>query len=144
MRTGLRPLIPDMDMRDVRTRLDFEVAWHALSRDIGRDPGQAGPSEPPANARPVLLALDGRGSRTIADLADQLHLQRSTVSRVSTRLAELGLVNVKRGDCDGRERHVRLASPGEDFLVRQYPQSLSARVADLEPGGFRTLALDIF
>lgn len=91
----------------------------------------------------ALRAMDRHGCRTVNDLAAQLELDRSTVSRVAGRLAELGLIHRETDTGDRRRVRIRLTAAGRRALValeEAARNDLAVAMAEWNPAERRTLA----
>lgn len=64
----------------------------------------------------LLESLERTGYRGISELADDVHMRISTVSRQIARLIDDGDVEKIRSDGDGRHRLVRLTEKGRETL----------------------------
>lgn len=65
----------------------------------------------------ILLELERRGVATASELADTLVTEKSTISRLVSRLAEAGLVHQSRCNNDRRRRPLALTDEGRAQLV---------------------------
>lgn len=72
-----------------------------------------------ATQLPLLAAVNANGNRTIAGLAEDMDLERSTVSRDVAVLARAGFVRLTPGK-DQRTREVMLTAKGTTALVRGF------------------------
>jgi DNA-binding MarR family transcriptional regulator len=72
-----------------------------------------------ATQLPLLAAVNSSGFRTIAGLAEDLDLERSTVSRDVSVLERNGFVRLRPGK-DLRTREVELTTKGNTALVRGF------------------------
>ncbi|AUG79067.1 MarR family transcriptional regulator [Kitasatospora sp. MMS16-BH015] len=77
---------------------------------------------------PVLSALARTGPRSAAELAAEVGLDRSGVTRRATRLEEAGLVRREPDPADRRATLLALTGPGEQ-VVAQLRERLAARIA---------------
>ena len=63
-------------------------------------------------------APDGSEQATVSELAERLQLAQSTVTELVGRAEQVGLVERKRSESDGRVAHLRLTKEGERRLAR--------------------------
>jgi len=64
----------------------------------------------------VLVELAARGPQRVADLADVLGVDPSTVTRMCDRLVRKGLACRRRGNSDRRSVRISLAPPGRELV----------------------------
>ncbi|MFT7462078.1 MAG: DNA-binding MarR family transcriptional regulator [Pseudohongiellaceae bacterium] len=69
----------------------------------------------------VLVAVSRLGAVRPKDLAERLHLERSTVSRNVDRMVESGWLTIGRGDDDGRSHTVSITSSGKSLIRETLP-----------------------
>lgn len=65
----------------------------------------------------VLVELAARGPQRLADLADAVNVDPSTMTRMADRLVRKGLVSRRRASTDRRTVKVSLASPGRQLVL---------------------------
>ena len=88
----------------------------------------------PASQFTFLAALDGLGPLTVGELAGALGVTQPGVTRTIGQLVKLGLVTLRRGRDDQRQRVVRLTAKGRqtvDLGKREIWPRVVAAVADL-------------
>jgi DNA-binding MarR family transcriptional regulator len=91
----------------------------------------------------VLSTLARFGPLPVTRLAAEAALDRSTMGRNLDPLERRGLVRIKVGDVDQRERVAHLTSAGERAIdaARPYWRAAQERIATLvEPSAIRSLA----
>lgn len=69
----------------------------------------------------LLAVLSYRGAQRQVDLVDMTSIDASTVSRLVTRLARLGLVTRKRSETSNREVVIELTAKGRTQVERIIP-----------------------
>ena len=69
----------------------------------------------------VLVELAARGPQRLADLADAVGVDPSTMTRMADRLVRKGLVSRRRASTDRRTVKVSLASPGRQLVLEVTP-----------------------
>ncbi|WP_439679050.1 MarR family winged helix-turn-helix transcriptional regulator [Embleya sp. MST-111070] len=92
---------------------------------------------------PVLSALARTGPRSAADLAPDVGLDRSGVTRRATRLEEAGLVRREPHPTDRRAALLVLTDAGERAVVelrRRLADHITASLAAWPPGAAREFA----
>lgn len=65
----------------------------------------------------VLIELAARGPQRVADLADLVGVDPSTMTRMADRLVHKALVSRRRSSADRRSVRVSLAPPGRQLVV---------------------------
>ena len=91
----------------------------------------------------VLIALARLGPLAVSRLAAEVALDRSTMGRNLDPLERRGLVRIKVGDVDQRERVAHLTVAGERAIeaARPYWRAAQERIATLvPPSAIRSLA----
>jgi DNA-binding MarR family transcriptional regulator len=85
------------------------------------------------SAYSILSRLDREGAQTIGSLADGLAMDRTTLSREVAPLVERGLVEVRPGERDRRQKVLALTGKGRSLLKRARPlwSQAQAGLADL-------------
>jgi DNA-binding MarR family transcriptional regulator len=66
---------------------------------------------------PLLVRIGAAGSLSVADLADQIGRDHSTISRQTAKLARMGLITRRQGGRDQRVREATITDAGR-HLVR--------------------------
>ena len=69
----------------------------------------------------LLVSSSLAGPSSIGDLAEQLAMDRTTLSRNVQPLAKRGLLELTRSQADSRARLVEITPAGERLLARAYP-----------------------
>jgi DNA-binding MarR family transcriptional regulator len=69
----------------------------------------------------VMAALASAGALRQIDLADLTSIDASTLSRLVTRLVQLGIVSRTRSASNNREVAIKLSAKGEALMVRLIP-----------------------
>lgn len=69
----------------------------------------------------LLISSSLAGPSSISDLADQLAMDRTTLSRNLQPLVKRGLLNLTRSQADSRTRLVEITAAGERSLAEAYP-----------------------
>ena len=69
----------------------------------------------------LLVSSSLAGPSSISDLAEQLAMDRTTLSRNVQPLVKRGLLELKRSQADSRTRLVEITPAGERLLVEAYP-----------------------
>jgi MarR family transcriptional regulator, organic hydroperoxide resistance regulator len=90
----------------------------------------------------VMAVLASTGGQRQIDLADLTSTDSSTLSRLVTRLARLGLVTRTRSTSSNREVAVKLSAKGGALVAQLIPIGLefeSAAIAGLSPAELMTL-----
>ncbi len=82
----------------------------------------------------VLAALTFYGPQRMSGLAGHTSIDRTTLSRLVSRMEENGLVSRSRKEEDGREVHIRLTASGEKTAESIIP--LAQRYEDIALEGF--------
>ncbi|MPZ38715.1 MAG: MarR family transcriptional regulator [Rhizobiales bacterium] len=72
----------------------------------------------------LLAVLSYRGAQRQVDLVDMSSIEASTVSRLVTRLARMGLVTRKRSETSSREVVIELTAKGRAQVERIIPAAL--------------------
>jgi DNA-binding MarR family transcriptional regulator len=72
----------------------------------------------------LLAVLSYRGAQRQVDLVDMSSIEASTVSRLVTRLARMGLVTRKRSEISSREVVIELTAKGRAQVERIIPAAL--------------------
>ena len=75
----------------------------------------------------LLAVLSYRGAQRQVDLVDMTSIEASTVSRLVTRLARMGLVTRKRSETSNREVVIELTAKGRTQVERIIPIRPQAR-----------------
>ena len=70
----------------------------------------------------VLLAVEGKEHTTITELAMELELDKSTLSRTIESLVVMGLVNREINTGNRRSQHIRLTAEGEKTVTGIHDQ----------------------
>lgn len=122
------------------------AALRQASRIAVRELGLLNPTVPPGDCTPTechsLIEIGRTGHLTAAELCQRLALDKSTVSRVVTRLVDRGLVAVGEHRGDQRFKPLRLTEEGQQHLTRIDAQSnhqVAAALALLPPEARRTV-----
>jgi DNA-binding MarR family transcriptional regulator len=71
----------------------------------------------------MLAVLSYRGAQRQVDLVTMTSIEASTVSRLVTRLAKMGLVTRKRSETSNREVVIELSAKGRALVERIIPQA---------------------
>src|SRR5262245_30715238 len=71
----------------------------------------------------LMAVLSYRGAQCQADLVDMTSIEASTVSRLVTRLARMGLVTRKRSTTSNREVVIELTAKGRAQVERIIPHA---------------------
>ena len=71
----------------------------------------------------LLAVLSYRGAQRQVDLVDMTSIEASTVSRLVTRLARMGLVTRKRSETSNREVVIELTAKGRAQVERIIPNA---------------------
>jgi DNA-binding MarR family transcriptional regulator len=71
----------------------------------------------------LLAVLSYRGAQRQVDLVDMTSIEASTVSRLVTRLARMGLVTRKRSEISNREVVIELTAKGRAQVERIIPSA---------------------
>jgi MarR family transcriptional regulator, organic hydroperoxide resistance regulator len=71
----------------------------------------------------LLAVLSYRGAQRQVDLVDMSSIEASTVSRLVTRLARMGLVTRKRSETSNREVVIELSTKGRAQVERIIPNA---------------------
>jgi MarR family transcriptional regulator, organic hydroperoxide resistance regulator len=71
----------------------------------------------------VMAVLASNGSQRQIDLAELTSIDASTLSRIVTRLARIGLLTRKRSTTSSREVVVMLSAKGDALVTRLIPQA---------------------
>jgi MarR family transcriptional regulator, organic hydroperoxide resistance regulator len=71
----------------------------------------------------LLAVLSYRGAQRQVDLVDMTSIEASTVSRLVTRLARMGLVTRKRSETSNREVVIELTAKGRAQVERIIPSA---------------------
>ena len=71
----------------------------------------------------MLAVLSYRGAQRQVDLVDMTSIEASTVSRLVTRLASMGLVTRKRSETSNREVVIELTAKGRALVDRIIPNA---------------------
>ena len=91
----------------------------------------------------VMAVLASAGSQRQIDLADLTSIEASTLSRLVTRLVQLGLVTRTRSTSSNREVAVKLSPNGSALVAQPHSRpariSKSAAIAGLTPEELTTL-----
>jgi DNA-binding MarR family transcriptional regulator len=101
------------------------------------------------SAYSILARIDREGAQTIGSLAASLAMDRTTLSREIAPLVERGLVEVRPGECDRRQKVLALSPAGRALLKRARPlwSKAQADLADLfgpeRTGGLMTELHDL-
>ncbi|GHF14595.1 hypothetical protein GCM10017044_05870 [Kordiimonas sediminis] len=66
---------------------------------------------------PLLAALDRDGDMTIGALVDAIGISQPGVTRMVTKLEKTGLVSIKTGTADQRQKFVTLTKDGEHLIA---------------------------
>ena len=69
----------------------------------------------------LLVSSSLAGPSSIGDLAEQLAMDRTTLSRNVQPLVKRGLLELTRSQTDSRTRLIEITSAGERLLVEAYP-----------------------
>ena len=69
----------------------------------------------------VLAALSSNGEQRLIDLAGMTSIDVSTLSRLVTRLAQIGLASRKRSKTSNREVLIELTAKGREIVDRMIP-----------------------
>ena len=72
----------------------------------------------------VLVALSDQGTRRQVDLGDMTSIDASTLSRMVTRLAKMGLVTRARSETSDREVEIKLTAKGGALLDKLVPLAI--------------------
>ena len=132
MLTTSAPAVPELASR---LRL-------AVTRTARRLRQQSDPALSPTQVA-ALATIERAGPLTPSELAKIERVQRPTISRVSARLAEAGLVERLPDELDGRGAQLRLTPQGRSTLRalrRRKTAYLATRIRELPESDRRTLA----
>ena len=132
MLTTPAPAVPELA---ARLRL-------AVTRTARRLRQQSDPALSPTQAA-ALATIERAGPLTPSQLAKIERVQRPTISRVSARLAEAGLVERLPDELDGRGAQLRLTPQGRSTLRalrRRKTAYLAERLEGLDPEDQAVLA----
>ena len=69
----------------------------------------------------LLVSSSLAGATSVGDLAEQLAMDRTTLSRNVQPLVKRGLLELRRSRADSRTRLVEITPAGDDLLARAYP-----------------------
>ena len=86
----------------------------------------------------ILVALIERGPSTIGDLADELGIERTTLSRNLELIMNQDWVKIEIGTDDARSRHVAITRAGRKAVTAALPawrEAQNATIAALSPAG---------
>lgn len=93
-------------------------ASRRLVRELGFMHDELAESGLSASQVHALIELDGGEPLPASVLAERLMLDKSSISRLVTRLAELGLIASGTSEADGRQRPLSLTEAGHGRLAR--------------------------
>lgn len=86
----------------------FQAGAERIALDCGL------PTQP--SQMPLLTALDRHGPQSVGDLADRIGISQPAVTRILSRLVELGLVEASRDERDQRTRTIALTAYGRQTM----------------------------
>jgi DNA-binding MarR family transcriptional regulator/GNAT superfamily N-acetyltransferase len=89
-----------------------------------------------ASAVHAILEVGARGSMTAFELAECLHLEKSSVSRMLRKLIDAGELQETAAEADGRVKKLSLTRPGKKTFsaIETYGRSqVSSALANLDP-----------
>ncbi|CAH1655253.1 MarR family transcriptional regulator with acetyltransferase activity [Hyphomicrobiales bacterium] len=119
----------------------IRAASRQLVRELGFMGGAFAGTDLSPSAVHALIEIDG-GGITARDLAERLHLEKSSISRMLRKLAASGHLKVEAGDEDGRVKLLSLTAFGKErveaihaFARNQVAEALGR----LGPGQDRTV-----
>jgi DNA-binding MarR family transcriptional regulator/ribosomal protein S18 acetylase RimI-like enzyme len=67
---------------------------------------------------PLLASLDEHGPQTIGELAQAMRMSQPAITKNADRLVDAGLIDVRHGDADRRQKLVSLSAAGRRTLER--------------------------
>jgi DNA-binding MarR family transcriptional regulator len=114
----LAPQSPQLDFGDFLPYLINRVGF-ALVHNFTRD--ALAPTDLSIAMWRVLAVLPGSGEQRQIDLAEMTSIDASTLSRLVTRLVELGLVTRRRSASSSREVVIDLTPKGRELVGRLIP-----------------------
>ena len=86
----------------------FQAGAERIAADCGL---AAQPSQ-----MPLLTALHRHGPQTVGDLAERIGISQPAVTRILSRLLELGLIEASRDERDQRTRTIALTNQGREAM----------------------------
>jgi DNA-binding MarR family transcriptional regulator len=95
-------------------RKSFRTLYRKLAEQLDGDSVCCGVTIPQCH---VLLAIEEKEHTTITELAVELELDKSTLSRTIEGLVMMGLVNRKTNNDNRRSQHIRLTGEGEKTVA---------------------------
>jgi DNA-binding MarR family transcriptional regulator len=118
--------IPDLTLID-----DIRAASRQMVRELGFMETTLAATDYPPSAVHAILEIGARGPMTAAQLADFLHLEKSSVSRMVHKLIECGELRETSDPADARVKPLSLTAKGRrslatihDFARRQVSAAL--------------------
>ena len=117
---------PDLTLID-----DIRAASRQMVRELGFLEQTLAATDYPPSAVHAIIEIGARGPMTSSRLADLLHLEKSSVSRMVRKLIECGELNEQADANDARIKPLSLTARGrrtlatiEDFARRQVSSAL--------------------
>jgi DNA-binding MarR family transcriptional regulator/N-acetylglutamate synthase-like GNAT family acetyltransferase len=86
----------------------FQTGAERIAADCGL------PTQP--SQMPLLAALHRHGPQTVGDLAERIGISQPAVTRIQSRLLELGLIETSRDERDQRTRTIALTDKGQEAM----------------------------
>lgn len=117
---------------------DIRAASRQMVRDLGFMDATVAASDHPPSAVHTILEIGMRGSMTSAELAEFLHLEKSSVSRLVRKLVDSGELKETADADDARFKPLSLTAKGRRTLAalhafgRQQVSGALARLTDAE------------
>jgi DNA-binding MarR family transcriptional regulator len=127
-----------MNVSDLRLVDDIRAASRQMVRELGFLEATVAASEHPPSAVHAILEIGIRGPMTARQLAEVLHLEKSSVSRLVRRLIENGELRELSDAEDGRIKPLSLTAKGCRTLAalhafgRRQVSGALARLTDAE------------
>lgn len=110
---------------------DIRAASRLMVRELGFMEATLAATDYPPSAVHTLLEIGARGPMTSGQLAEVLHLEKSSISRMVRKLIECGELKESADADDGRIKRLSLTPKGrrtlstiEDFARRQVSRAL--------------------
>jgi DNA-binding MarR family transcriptional regulator len=100
-------------------RKSFRTLHRKLAEQLGEDSVCCGVTIAQCH---TLLAIEEKGQTTITELAVELELDKSTLSRTIEGLVVMGLVNRETNTDNRRSQHIRLTGEGEKTVAGIHAQ----------------------
>jgi DNA-binding MarR family transcriptional regulator len=124
--SGVKMATPDLTLID-----DIRAASRQMVRELGFLEQTLAATDYPPSAVHAILEIGARGPMTSGRLADLLHLEKSSVSRMVRKLIECGEVREQPDAEDARIKPLSLTAKGqrtlatiEEFARRQVSSAL--------------------